>query len=196
MERNTSVVPRVESGRVQRFLRDGTYPHVTREEVYELYAAADGAELRLLLQLLWVTGGRISEVLALRARDLLRPAMGSYQLNMPRMKRRRTLREVLPVPAECGTAIASFLELTGRANDDPLIDMARNTAWRKVRALGQEVLDKRVTPHMFRHGRVYDLARERVHPFVIAKVVGHTDISTTMGYFHPTEQDILEAMEK
>ena len=53
-----------------------------------------------------------------------------------------------------------------------------------------------MTPHMFRHGRVYHLAQQGTHPFVIAKIVGHTDLQTTMGYFHPSEDDLLEAMER
>ena len=178
-----------------RFLRDGAYPHITREEYYELKAGSDDLNLRLLFDLLWITGGRISEILALRARDLQR-RRSRYYLRVVRSKRRRPLHESLPLPIELGLRLEEFIRLRGLEDDQPLFSMSRSTAWRKIRKLGEEVLGRRVTPHMFRHGRVYDLARQGTHPFVIAKLVGHADLQTTLGYFHPGEEDLLEAIER
>lgn len=31
---------------------------------------------------------------------------------------------------------------------------------------------------------------------MIAKIVGHTDLQTTMGYYHPNGDDLLDAMER
>ncbi len=181
--------------RVTRFLKEGAYPHVTREEYYELKAGSHDLTLRLLLDLLWVTGGRVSEILALRARDLQR-RRSRYQLQVLRSKRRKPVREALPLPMDLALRLEDFIRLRGLGEDQRLFPLSRTTAWRKIRTLGQEVLRRRVTPHMFRHGRVYDLAREGTHPFVIAKIVGHADLQTTLGYFHPGEEDLLEAMDR
>ena len=194
MEQTTKTIARATSTRMTRFLKDGAYPHITRDEYYRLRAAADGIVLRLLLELLWTTGGRISEILALRRRDLRR-RQERYLLDMPRLKRRKKLRDSLPLPVDLGLKLEDFVRLREIGDDRLLFSLSRTTAWRKIRLLGETVLDCRVTPHMYRHGRIYDLVQRGAHPFVIAKLVGHTDLQTTMGYFHPTEDDLMEAIE-
>ncbi len=78
----------------------------------------------------------------------------------------------------------------------PLFTKSRVTVWRAVKQLGLKALGREIHPHMFRHGRVYDLARRGEHPFLIARAVGHVNIQTTLGYFHPGEEDIRNALSR
>ena len=179
--------------RVERFLKRGAFPHVTREEYQRILAETTSIELRILLEVLWTTGARISEVLSLRARDLVRRE-GEYYLNVLRLKRRSPVRELLPIPLEMGLKLEDFVRLRGIGDEKELFCISRVTVWRNLRAIGERVLGREVYPHMFRHGRIYDLARQGRHPFVIARIVGHVNLETTMGYYHPGEDDIREAL--
>ncbi len=194
MKRNSKLVPNGASTAVTRFLKNGEYPHITRNEYLQLRAATDTIELRLLLELLWITGGRVSEVLSLKRGDL-QQRQRQFQLVMPRFKRRKLLHECLPLPMDLGLKLEDFARLRGLDEEQPFLSLSRTTAWRKIRKLGEDTLDRRVTPHMFRHGRVYDLVRQGKHPFIIAKLIGHADLQTTMGYYHPSEHDLREAIE-
>ena len=70
----------------------------------------------------------------------------------------------------------------------------RNTVWRKYRSLGEKYLKKPLTPHQFRQGRAYDLARRNHSSYLIARILGHSDIRTTLSYFHPSEEDLRDAL--
>ncbi len=115
---------------------------------------------------------------------------------MVRLKRRKPLREALPIPLELGIKLEDYARLRGIGEDAPLFTRSRVTVWRSVRQLGRKALGREIHPHMFRHGRIYDLAQRGEHPFLIARAVGHVNIQTTLGYFHPGEDDIRNALSK
>ncbi len=182
---------------IQPYLEKGAFPHVTRSEYLSIMAETDNAETRLMIEILWITGSRVSEVLALCAGDLVRRG-SDYNLNITRSKRRKPVKELLAIPADLGIKIEDYARLRGIRQDTRLFPVHRATAWRRIRTLGKKALgrDREIHPHMFRHGRVYDLAQQGEHPFVIAKIVGHVCLQTTMGYFHPSEHDIRDALRK
>ncbi len=182
---------------IQPFLEKGAFPHITRSEYMQIMAETDSAETRLMIEILWTTGSRVGEVLALCAGDLVRRG-SDYNLNITRSKRRKPIKELLAVPAELGIKIEDYARLRNIRQGTKLFPVHRVTAWRRIRALGKKALgsDREIHPHMFRHGRVYDLAQQGEHPFVVAKIVGHVCLQTTLGYFHPSENDIRDALGK
>lgn len=186
---------RREESRVGRFLKRGAYPHITSSEYQELLRASDRAETRILLETMWTLGARISEALVLRAKDLT-TREGEFYLNVLRAKRRSLseVREKIPIEWALGSKLSDFIQLSGKQGNDRLFPVTRKTAWSWVKKLGEKALGQKVTPHMFRHGRIYDLASRGVHPFAIARIVGHVDIQTTLAYYHPSDEDIRIAM--
>ena len=71
-------------------------------------------------------------------------------------------------------------------------DGLRHTVQRYVRAAG---IDRRITPHSFRHGLATRLAAAGTDPFTIAQILGHRDLATTQKYVHPSPRDRREALE-
>jgi integrase len=159
---------------------------LTPEEVRAVIAAAQTDRDRLLLRALWATGGRISEVLALRAADVRRDALVLPNLKNPS----RPVKMVFlsagdqDLPGE----LLLFQKAEGLADDAPLFAsrkrgadgrrraVGRIQAWRIVKAASERaqvrVLALRkskagkvgapapVHPHLFRHARVRQIVRQ------------------------------------
>jgi site-specific recombinase XerD len=53
-----------------------------------------------------------------------------------------------------------------------------------------------IHPHTFRHGFVYYKVSQGVHPLVLTKLIGHSNLGTTQIYYQPQESDLREAMER
>jgi integrase len=159
---------------------------LTPEQVRAIIAAAQSERDRLLLRALWATGGRISEVLALRPMDVHRDSLVLPNLKNPS----RPVKQVF-LPASEATLpgdLLLFQREQGSADDDSLFcsrihgkegrrrAITRTQAWRIVRAAseraGVRILALRassygqvgepapVHPHLFRHARVRQIVRQ------------------------------------
>lgn len=173
----------------------GSYPHVTEEEYVALLEGCRDLDLRFWLQIMWITGCRTSEALALTAGDVHRQGQ-EYQLSIHRTKRRAPVEDRLPIPHEFGEKLTELIQVRDLDRSDRLLSLERTTAYRRLRRLAQDVLGKHVHPHMFRHGRVYHLARNGTSPTVVAKIVGHVHVQTTLGYYSSEEDDLRDAINK
>jgi integrase len=159
---------------------------LTPEEVTAVIAAAGTERDRLLLRVLWATGGRVSEVLALRAQDVRRDALVLPNLKNPA----RPVKTVFlsagdqDLPGE----LLLFQKAEGLADGEPLFASRKRGAEGRVRAIGRiqawrivkdasaraqvRVLALRasregqagapapVHPHLFRHARVRQIVRQ------------------------------------
>lgn len=156
------------------------------EQVRAVIAAVQSERDRLLLRVLWATGGRISEVLALRPMDIHRDSLVLPNLKNPS----RTVKQVF-LPASEATLpgdLLLFQREQGLAEAAPLFcsrthdqdghrrAITRTQAWRIVRAAseraGVRILALRasayggigepapVHPHLFRHARVRQIVRQ------------------------------------
>ncbi len=155
-------------------------------EVRAVIAAAQSERDRLLLRVLWATGGRVSEVLALRPLDVHRDNLVLPNLKNPS---RPVKRVFLPGgEADLPGTLLLFQRELGLADDEPLFmsrmhgedgrrrAITRTQAWRIVRAAseraGVRILALResrygavgepapIHPHLFRHARVRQIVRQ------------------------------------
>ena len=56
-------------------------------------------------------------------------------------------------------------------------------------------IDKDVSPHTLRHSFATDLYRETSKIRLVQKVLGHSDLSTTMVYTHIHDPEVEEALK-
>jgi len=54
----------------------------------------------------------------------------------------------------------------------------------------KSVLGDNFTSHSFRQGLISEMGSKSVNPRVIQAFIGHMNVSTTLGYIKPTEEDI------
>lgn len=168
---------------------NGAFPHVTADEVSQLVAEAPTIKTSLLIQTLWATGARITEVLELRADDL---EVKSATVTIHRGKRRKKYSQEQPIPRSLAEQLKQFIKSNRRRGR--IFTGDRRTAWVALRNLGDKVLGKKVTPHMFRHGKAYEMAKKGVHPLLISRALGHAQLSSSLQYYHPTDSDLRDAL--
>lgn len=65
---------------------------------------------------------------------------------------------------------------------------------RRIRMLGIERTN--LTPYSLRHSLISRLLEEDVNLYKVMKLVGHSDVKTTLGYTHLTTKDIVNALKK
>ncbi len=182
---------RIESPRVGRRL-----PEVlTRDEVLALLEAPEVDHSlywrdRAILELLYATGVRVSELvdLPLTALDLEEGfcsvfGKGSKERLVPvgrqaRAALERYLREVRPRLDRGEGRGVVFLSHFGRP-------LSRVSVWKLVKEAAERAgIDKKVSPHTLRHTFATHLLEGGADLVAVQELLGHADISTTQIYTH------------
>lgn len=174
------------------------FAHVGELEAKAMWSVARVPRIRLLIKLLWFTGLRISEALSLSVKDMHQGGY-DFSLTVVREKRRNKKPDVLPIPRELGYDLVEYINSQDLKPSNRFFPISRTTAWRQVQSCAKLAgLEnwKDIHPHSFRHGFVYDKVKKGINPYVLSKLAGHVNINSTLYYYHPTMDDLREAMEK
>lgn len=171
---------------------------LTPAEIEVLLAAPDDDDALMLrdwamLELMYATGVRISEVVTLRMRDV------EMQEGLVRVRGKGSKERIVPFGRAAREALTLYLQearprLAPAANRETKgalflsrrgRPLSRKAAWqivrRRVTATG---LQKRVTPHTLRHTFATHLLQGGADIAAVQEMLGHADISTTQIYTH------------
>lgn len=173
------------------------YPHVTEDEAKAIWLEAKSKRIRLFIKVLWFTGLRLCEVLTLKASSLKLDGL-DYSLRVIRAKKRKPKPEELPIPKDLGLDIRDYIDSADLRPSDKLFAGHENAYRYQVRECARRAgLEnwKDTHPHCFRHGFIYHKARQGLHPYVVSRLAGHGSLQVTLGYYHPTQDDLRKAME-
>ncbi|MGZ8363620.1 MAG: site-specific tyrosine recombinase XerD [Caulobacteraceae bacterium] len=183
---------------------------LTRDEVSRLIAAAsarDGAQgLRLacVIELLYASGLRISELVSLPFAALARDP--AYLMVSGKGGKDR----LAPLNDAARTAVKAWLEvrktfLPKGAKDSPWLFPSRGKSGRLTTrrlaqllnevALAAGVDPARVSPHVLRHAFATHLLEGGADLRVVQTLLGHADIATTQIYTHVTEDRLTQVVE-
>lgn len=192
---------------------------LTPDEILAIINAAGTERDRLLLRMLWATGARISEALALRPMDVRRDSLVLPNLKNPS---RLTKRVFLPAgQMDLPGALLLWAKEHGLADDEPLFfsrkharnggrrPISRQQAWEIVRASAERanvhVLALRVSsygqagepapvhPHLFRHARVRQIVRTTRSLPIAQKQAGWSRLQ--MAYLTVGDDEVRDAMK-
>jgi len=159
-----------------------------------------GERNRTMLTLMLNTGLRLAEVTALKWRDLDlttgklmvrqgKGAKGDRTLWVAEadIDRLRSWRE--RQAKECGKCEHVFTTLQGKP-------LGHRYVQRMVKRYAAKAgIQKTVSPHTLRHSFATDLYRETSKIRLVQKVLGHSDLSTTMVYTHIFDPEVEEALK-
>lgn len=147
---------------------------------------------RALLELLYATGARVSEIVQLDVDDL---AHG----DVLRVRGKGSKERIVPVGSYARAAIDAYLararpELSRRGRATPRLflgargaPLSRQSAWLIIQqAAERAALTAHVSPHTLRHSFATHLLQGGADVRVVQELLGHASVATTQIYTHVT----------
>jgi len=170
---------------------------ITEKEIAAMLAAASDPRERALAAVLLGSGLRVAEVAKLAVRDVVDAMDGGVALFVDQGKGRKD--RMVPIGAEVDALIRAYLASTGRylGGDGPLFlandrgSKSRVKTGLSTRAISRIVGElasvagiaaKQVTPHALRHSYAMRCLRAGGNVVAVARLLGHSSISTTQRY--------------
>lgn len=153
-----------------------------------------GRRDRALLEVLFSTGLRISEALALNRHEIIREA-GNKTVEITIIGKGGWQRVVYISPV----AIKAILRyVAGRDDeDDRLFMITPRRAQKMVKERAKQAgVEKHITPHIFRHSLATDLLRKGVDIRFVSEFLGHKSLNNTMIYTHVVNEQLKKIHEK
>lgn len=160
---------------------------LSEEDLGRMLAKEDNPTRHLLIRMLYSSGGRVSEVLALKWRDCVATAKGAGQITIVgkggqtrfvHLKKTTWAALMKHRPENADPDAFVFATRTGKR-------MARNWAWEIVKAAAVRAgLPEGVSPHWMRHAHVSHALDRGAPAHLVQTTVGHASLEMTTRYAH------------
>ncbi len=176
-------------------------------EVERLLAAPAGdgpiaVRDRAMLELLYATGLRVSELVALKVRDVNRDA--GYLLAMGKGRKERLVPMGEAARVAAGIYLAAAREELGRGRGSDCLflsrlgeGMSRQAFWNIIKKRAREAgIARGISPHTLRHSFATHLLENGADLRSVQTMLGHADLSTTQIYTHITRERLKRLHEE
>jgi integrase/recombinase XerD len=176
---------------------------LTEDEINKLLSAPDvsteeGIRDRAILELMYATGLRVSELVNLKNPDvdiltglIVCHGKGSKERRVPLGKSAiHWLQQYAAVKASYGKQSSPYVFLSRGKQFD------RYLAWSMIKSRAEEVGIKGVSPHTLRHSFATHLLQHGADSRSVQALLGHSDISTTQIYTHITDSHLRSAYNR
>ncbi len=174
---------------------------LTMQEMKELLAAPDstsflGSRDRAILEVLYASGLRVSEVCGLNIYDV-----GDESV---KVKGKGEKERIVPIASFSlqiiDAYLAQFRSLIPNKKETALFTtskgrrISRQEIWNLVKAYGTKIgLQKNISPHTLRHSFATHLLENGADLRVIQELLGHSHIATTDRYTHISQKHLSDA---
>ena len=163
-----------------------------------------GMRDRALLETLYATGIRVSELINLKFSDL------HEELKLLKVLGKGSKERLIPISDVAISWIKSYREKvrdplllkSGKYTDTIFLNnrggaLTRQAVWQIIKRYCQMAgIKKNVTPHTLRHTFATHLLENGADLRVVQEILGHSDISTTQIYTNLSQQHILQVYAK
>jgi integrase/recombinase XerD len=165
-------------------------------------ATPTGMRDRAMLELLYATGIRVSELIALRVED--------WVTEPPRLRCRGKggKERIIPVGKQAVLSVEAYLTtarrrlIRGRDPGALFLNhrgtlMTRQGFWKLIKKYALAVgIDKDITPHTIRHSFATHLLDNGADLRAVQEMLGHADISTTQIYTHVSRTRLRQVYDQ
>lgn len=163
-----------------------------------------GRRDRALLELMYATGARVSEIVGLSLGDI------DFDASLVRLLGKGDKERIVPYGSAAARALDEWFELSGRAALSPTRwrrrgdaeavflnrsggRLSRQGAWLVLRKYGDRVgLGDRLSPHVLRHSCATHLLDHGADLRIVQEMLGHASISTTQVYTRVSQERLWE----
>jgi integrase/recombinase XerD len=143
-----------------------------------------GLRDRAMLETLYATGLRVSELVTLKTFEL------NLDANVVRVTGKGNKERLVPLGEEAADWLARYLKARSGKSDALFLTnrgagMTRQAFWHLIRRYGaRSIPGKKLSPHVLRHAFATHLINHGADLRVVQLLLGHADISTTQIYTH------------
>lgn len=182
---------------------------LSEEEVQRLLAAADGVDPlsfrnRALIELLYGTGARISEVTGLSIGDI------DFEARLVRLLGKGQRERIVPFGAPAAAALDDWfgprgrlllVPRTWRRRDDAEAvflnrrggRLGRQGAWLVIRTVAERArIERELSPHVLRHSCATHMLDHGADLRIVQEMLGHASISTTQVYTRVSQERLWD----
>ena len=175
------------------------------ERVGDLTALRD----RAILEVLYGTGARVSEVVGLNVADLGKSTLTGDEITTIKLRGKGSKERIVPLGSFAKEAIENYLvrlrpifiekSKSGKASSALFLNskgtrLSRQSAWQTViDAADATGLTGKVSPHVFRHSYATHLLDGGADIRVVQELLGHSSVTTTQIYTLITIDKVREA---
>ncbi|MBE0335952.1 site-specific tyrosine recombinase XerD [Paenibacillus sp. 23TSA30-6] len=185
---------------------------LTQDEIERLLAAPNvstpqGGRDKAMLELLYATGIRVSELIALNIRDV------RTDLRFVHCGGEAGKERVVPISREASQWAQAYMDeqraLLLRSDGESRVKqealflnvsgqrLSRQGFWKMIKKYGQEAgISEDITPHTLRHSFAVHMLEGGADLRSVQEMLGHADLSTTQVYAQTAKRSMKEVYEK
>ncbi len=182
--------------------------YLSQKEVKHLLQQPDlstphGLRNRAMLEVLYATGLRVSELVHLRLAEI------SFEVGFLRTFGKGAKERIVPLGDSAIACVNQYLRearphFLRRRNPSPFLfltqwgrAMSRQYFWMLVLKYGRKMgVEKKLSPHVLRHSFATHLLENGADLRAVQMMLGHADISTTQIYTHITRERLKQIYDK
>jgi integrase/recombinase XerD len=153
----------------------------TKAESRKIIASTEKPRDRLIMEIMFQTGTRVSELLMITPNDI---DFHASVIRIPTLKRRKPYIRVIPIKSGLLGEIAKHIAVIKQSDTEPLFTNNRTRIFQIVRETCRKasLYDKRSHPHSFRHSFAVLSVLSGVPPLVLNEWLGHANVENTLIY--------------
>lgn len=192
----------LETPKAERHLPDTWSQHEV-ERLLDSVPTSDPLALRdrAMLELLYGTGMRVSELLNLDLDDL------QFELGYLQCEGKGESARIIPVSPVAQSFVERYIQqarngLGGRETEALFLNgrggrLSRQGFWKMIKRRAKEAgIQKEITPHVLRHSFATHLLENGADLRAIQQMLGHADLSTTQIYTHVNKARLHDVYRK
>jgi len=183
--------------RKKRLPRALSWPQVKSLLEPSLYQKEkEGLRDRAILELLYNTGLRLSEISSLRKGDI------DFKAGEIKVLGKGNKERIVPIGENAGKILTEYLDSKNPENDFIFSNkygekLGRRGIARVVKKIGAKVIEeKKFSPHVLRHSFATHLLDEGANLLAVKEMLGHEKLSTTQIYTHLSLNRLKEVYKK